>query len=142
MDHLMQFVTLAVITIPLTYNDIRFHRLPNGVTYSYIASGLLWCVLRHSWTVVVIGVGIACVFGVVSLMTRGFGMGDTKLIVGLALWLGPAGWNVFIDALTWGFALAGAWATALLVTRRLTMRGRLPMGPFLLLGAWVGLASC
>lgn len=62
---------------------------------------------------------------------RGMGLGDVKLaaVAGLVL-----GWPDIALAIVLSFFLGGAWGAALFLSRRKTMKDRLPFGPFLVLG--------
>ncbi len=62
-----------------------------------------------------------------------FGGGDAKLLVSLGL---LAGVLRLIVAVVYGFFLAGAVIVVLLALRRITLRSFIPLGPFLILGAY------
>ena len=76
---------------------------------------------------------------VVEVASRGdLGHGD----VVVSMWLGlMAGWrslDTVVIGVMWAFLCAGVVATALIATRRTTLRSHLPFGPFLILGLWIG----
>ncbi len=62
-----------------------------------------------------------------------FGGGDMKLIVSVGLMVGA--WRLIIGVL-YGFFVAGAVILVLLLARRITLRSYIPMGPFLIIGAF------
>jgi leader peptidase (prepilin peptidase)/N-methyltransferase len=62
-----------------------------------------------------------------------FGLGDVKLLISLGLLVGA--WRL-VMGVVYGFLLAGAVILVLLLFRRITLRTFIPMGPFLVLGAF------
>ena len=74
-------------------------------------------------------------------ITRQVGSGDVKLaaLTGmLPRWLG---WNHFVLALISVLLLAAVTAAVLMATRRISRRDPLPLGPFLLVGALIGVLA-
>lgn len=132
----VRLAALALITPPLMYYDIRHRRLPNFWTYSYAVSGCVVVIATKAWSSLWLSVLISLILGTLALRSSAMGMGDVKLIAGLTLWSGVSGWDLVLRSLMWGFALAGLTGLGLLISRRLDCSGSLPMGPFLLLGAW------
>ena len=65
----------------------------------------------------------------------GLAMGDVKLAALLGLYLGWIGWNAVVIGGATGFVVQAAAALVLLATRRIGLRGELPFGPAMLLGA-------
>lgn len=72
------------------------------------------------------------------LHPSGLGFGDVKLAVGLGCALGWYGWWVLVLGAFAGLLLGSLYGTGLMVTRRATV---MPLGPFLLAGAWLGVAG-
>lgn len=64
----------------------------------------------------------------------GMGLGDVKLVVPLALWLGHWGGGAVLSGLTLGVILAGLWAILLLVSGRAKYTSSLAYGPWLIAG--------
>ena len=62
-----------------------------------------------------------------------FGLGDAKLLLSVGLLVGA--WRLF-NAVVYGFLLAGVVIVALLVFRRITLKSYIPLGPFLIIGAY------
>ena len=54
---------------------------------------------------------------------------------------GWLGWNHFVLALLSGLLLAALTAAVLMATRRISRRDPLPLGPFLLAGALIGVLA-
>lgn len=70
---------------------------------------------------------------------RGLGYGDVRLSGLLALCLGYLGWGQLITGLYAGFLLGGFSSLVLVLTRRVNRKTQIPFGPFMMLGALVGL---
>jgi leader peptidase (prepilin peptidase)/N-methyltransferase len=64
------------------------------------------------------------------------GMGDLKLMVSVGL---LAGFYRAFVGLVWGALLSGIVVMLLLVTRRVRLHGYIPFGPFLIVGALLGI---
>lgn len=135
---------LALISVPLTLIDIREHRLPNPLTVSAIGlSAVLvgYDALMHNRPQqFLLGFGLALATWLLGLWMgylEQIGMGDVKLLVSMHLILGYLNpWLVLIE-LVIGFTLASLVSLVLLLMRRMTLQGSLPMGPYLLLGFFV-----
>jgi leader peptidase (prepilin peptidase)/N-methyltransferase len=76
----------------------------------------------------------------VMISPRSIGMGDAKLAALLALYLGWLGTSVLLLGIAAGFVVQAALALMLLATRRIGLRGELPFGPAMLLGAGLAIA--
>jgi leader peptidase (prepilin peptidase)/N-methyltransferase len=63
-------------------------------------------------------------------------MGDLKLMVSVGL---LAGFYRAFVGLVWGALLSGIVVMLLLVTRRVRLHGYIPFGPFLIVGALLGI---
>jgi leader peptidase (prepilin peptidase)/N-methyltransferase len=91
------------------------------------------------------GIGLATMWLGYFLMALvypgGMGFGDVKLAGVLGLFLGWLGWGPLIVGSFAAFLLGGAFAVVLLVSRRVSRKGGIPFGPWMLLGAWVGIVA-
>jgi leader peptidase (prepilin peptidase)/N-methyltransferase len=66
------------------------------------------------------------------------GMGDVKLAAVLGLYLGFLGWgNLLVGAFA-AFLFGGLFGLALMLARRAGRKTAIPFGPWMILGAWVG----
>jgi leader peptidase (prepilin peptidase)/N-methyltransferase len=66
------------------------------------------------------------------------GMGDVKLAAVLGLYLGFLGWgNLLVGAFA-AFLLGGLFGVILMLTRRAGRKTGIPFGPWMILGAWLG----
>jgi leader peptidase (prepilin peptidase)/N-methyltransferase len=130
----------AATTIPLIVIDLRERRLPNRITIPGFLISLAGLVLTLDWlrvlgslltAVIVFGVGL-----LISL--KGWiGMGDVKLMSGLALllsWFSP---SLLWQSLLWAFLSAGVFVVGGMVFKKITTRSTIALGPYLLVGFWV-----
>jgi len=130
---------------PLAASDLAEHRLPDKLTLPAIAvtAVLLITASWHLDDFAALGraasaaAAAAVFFLTLALITRQVG-GDVKLAVLTGMLPGWLGWNHFVLALLSGLLLAGVTAAVLIATRRISRRDPLPLGPFLLAGALLG----
>ncbi|WP_166998074.1 prepilin peptidase [Paramicrobacterium fandaimingii] len=143
---LVGFVAVAVATWPLVGTDISEHRLPNKIVLPCYPAAVVGLAL-HSITTgaspvlaIVSSLGCIVVFALMHVL-GGMGMGDVKLVGVLGLLLGSLGVTALTVGLASAFllgAVAGAWAMA---TQRRAATHRIPFGPFLLVGFWLGVLA-
>jgi leader peptidase (prepilin peptidase)/N-methyltransferase len=67
------------------------------------------------------------------------GFGDVKLAGVVGLYLGYLGWGSLAVGGFAAFVLGGIFSIILLVSRRGKGKTKIPFGPWMLLGAWVGI---
>ncbi|MBW8872421.1 MAG: prepilin peptidase [Leifsonia sp.] len=144
---LVAFLYLAAISLALAIIDIETHKLPNVIVLPGYAVGvaLLGTAALLQGDLVGLGrmaagAGILFLFYFVLAMIspRGMGMGDVKLAGVLGLFLGSLGWGQLAVGAGAAFVLGGLFSIILLITRRVGRKGGIPFGPWMLLGAWVG----
>lgn len=142
------YLYFAAVTVALTLIDIDTHKLPNRIVVPSLAivtallalasvgSGDWWALL---WAVVGGCALFIFYFIMVMLYPKGMGFGDVKLagVVGLAL--GYLGGGALIVGAFAAFLLGGVFSIALLLTGKATRKSGIPFGPWMLLGAWVGI---
>jgi len=85
---------LTIVLIIGTATDVRFHKIPNWLTFPTMTIGVVYHTAAKGWegflfSLEGIAVGIAC-FAVPYLM-GGMGAGDAKLMGAVGGLLGPAG---------------------------------------------------
>jgi len=145
---LVAFLYLAAISVALAIIDIETHRLPNVIVLPGYAVGVVLlgtAALLHGDLVglgrMAAGAGILFAFYFVLAMIspRGMGMGDVKLAGVLGLFLGSLGWGQLAVGAGAAFVLGGLFSIILLITRRAGRKSGIPFGPWMLLGAWVGI---
>ena len=134
---------------PLAASDLTEHRLPDKLTLPAIAMTAV-LLTAASWQLddfaalvrTAIAAGAAGTFFLaLALLTRQVGGGDIKLAALTGMLPGWLGWNHFVLALLSGLLLAALTAGVLVATRRISRRDPLPLGPFLLAGALIGVLA-
>lgn len=144
---LAAFLYLAAITVALAIIDIETHRLPNVIVLPGYAVGvvLLGTASLLEGDLVALGrmaagAGILFAFylALAIISPRGMGMGDVKLAGVLGLFLGSLGWGQLAVGAGAAFVLGGVFSIVLLILKRVGRKGGIPFGPWMLLGAWVG----
>lgn len=147
------FLALAGAAILLTVVDVQHRKLPNRVLLPAFVAGAVLLTGAAALTGVwppLLRAGIAAIvlfaaYLVLALMSpRSLGMGDVKLAALLGLYLGWLGWDAVVVGAAAGFVVQALLALVLLAGRRIGLRGELPFGPAMLLGAvltitWSGL---
>jgi leader peptidase (prepilin peptidase)/N-methyltransferase len=140
------YLFLADVGVLLGVIDSQHKTLPNRVTLPSIGiaafllalaawgSGEWWAFGRAALSAVVLFVVF---FVLVMISPRSIGMGDAKLAALLGLYLGWLGTSVLVLGIAAGFVVQAVLAVMLLLTRRIGLRGELPFGPAMLLGAVV-----
>jgi leader peptidase (prepilin peptidase)/N-methyltransferase len=145
---LLAFLYLAAVSVALALIDLDTHRLPNKIVLpAYIVGGALLgaaaLVAGEYPRLIGAGVGLAAMWLAYFLMAvlypGGMGFGDVKLAGVLGLFLGWLGWGPLIVGSFSAFLIGGLFAVVLLATRRVTRKGGIPFGPWMLVGAWLGI---
>lgn len=138
------FLFLAGVGVLLTVIDVQHKLLPNRVVLPSIGIGAALLTVAAwgtgDWPAVLRGVVAAVVlfvvfFALVLISPRSIGMGDAKLAALLGLYLGWLGWEFVLLGIAAGFVVQALLAVLLLVTRRIGLKGELPFGPAMLVGA-------
>jgi leader peptidase (prepilin peptidase) / N-methyltransferase len=138
------FLFLAGVGVLLAVIDARHKTLPNRVTLPAIGIGAALLAVAAlgtgEWQPLgraVFGAAVLFVvfFVLVMISPRSIGMGDAKLAALLGLYLGWLGTSVLVLGVAAGFVVQAVLALILLITRRIGLRGQLPFGPAMLLGA-------
>lgn len=79
----------------------------------------------------------ALLFALAMLSPSGMGFGDVKLGALIALFSGWIGYAAAAMAIAAGFVVGALVALGLVLSRRRGLRDAIPMGPALLVGAWL-----
>lgn len=142
------FLFLAAAGVLLAVIDLRHRLLPNRVVVPSIGIGaallLIAALAEQEWDALLrAGMGAAVLFAVFLVLAlvspSGLGMGDVKLAALLGLFLGWIGWGAVVVGGAAGFVIQALLALVLLAGRRIGLRGELPFGPAMLLGAAVAI---
>ena len=143
----LAFLYLAAISIVLTLIDIDVKKLPNSIVLpSYLVAGVLFTldsILTDNYGALLrAGIGGAAMFLFYFLLAvirpGGMGFGDVKLAGVLGIYLGWLGWGNLVVGAFAAFLLGGLFSIVLLIVRRTGRKTRVPFGPWMLLGTWVG----
>lgn len=141
------FLYLGAIAVALTLIDLDHHRLPNAIVvpaypvlllaFTAIAAidGDWWSLLRA----VIAGAALFAFYLLAALIyPAGMGLGDVKLagVVGIAL--GWVGWGALIVGAFSAFLVGAVVGVIVIVTKRGDRKTGIPFGPFMLLGAAIG----
>lgn len=144
---LLYLVPLVPVGIVLAVVDWRTRLLPTRViapTYVGLVAAVLviaaatqdWQDLERAGLGWVIAGGLYLVLWVV--YPRGMGYGDVRLSGILGIALGQLGWTELVIGIYGGFLLGGVLGGLLSLLARVDRKGY-PFGPFMLLGALVGI---
>lgn len=147
------WTALAWIAAPIVRTDLARHRIPDALTIAAVGAGAMLLLVPlegaaygRAWLAAL--AVTAAMLALALIGPSGLGMGDVKLAPTLGLYLGYLGWNAVLVGVLAGFVLGALAALAVLVRDVAArkplggaLRSALPFGPFLLLGALVGLAS-
>lgn len=145
---LVAFLYLAAIALALALIDIDVHKLPNAIVLpSYLAGIVLFTAaafLSGDFAPLLrAGIAMAALalsyFLMALIYPGGMGMGDVKLAGVVGLYLGWIGWGaVFVGAIA-AFVLGGIFGIALMASGRATRKTGIPFGPWMLVGASLGI---
>ena len=145
---LVALLYLASISIALALIDLETHTLPNRIVLpSYLVGAVLMgasAIARGDFYPFERGLlGAAVMWSSYFLMAMayggGMGFGDVKTAGALGLFLGYLGWKVLIVGAFSAFILGGVFALALIATKKVKLRSGIPFGPWMLIGAWIGI---
>ena len=143
---LLFLVPLVPVSVALAVVDWRTRLLPTRViapTYVGLIVLVLVCwlvvrdhddLIRAGWGWLIAG---GLYFALWFVYPRGMGYGDVRLSGVLGIALGYLGWPELLVGIYGGFLLGGVVGGTLALLRRVDRRGY-PFGPFMLLGALVG----
>lgn len=145
---LIAFLALAGSSVALALIDLDVHRLPNVIVLPLFVTGAVLLTASGVMTgdggaLLRAGSGALILGGVYLALALaipgGMGMGDVKLAAVLGLFLGYLGWAQLAVGSISAFILGGLFGVVLLLTRRAGRRSSVPFGPWMLLGAWIGI---
>jgi len=143
------FLAVAAVGTAISIVDLRERRIPNRMLLlaAPVVAVLLLagCLLRgEPGRLLAVLAGAAAMFAlyfVVALVVpSAMGMGDVKLAALLGGALGATGLTGWLVGLVAAFMVGGIVAVIALITRRVGLRGSIPFGPWMVVGAVIGLA--
>ena len=142
------FGYLAAISLALALIDLDVHRLPDAIVLpSYPVAAVLLLVATtvsgEWWDLARAGIGggalLLLYFILRVIRPDGMGLGDVKLAGVLGRYLAWLGWGPWVVGAFGAFLLGGLFSIALLASRRAGRRSRIPFGPWMIAGAWLGI---
>lgn len=145
---LVAYLYLGAISIALSLIDLDTHTLPNRIVLPAYAVGAALlvgaAVCTSEWDrLVTAGFGLLIAGGLFLVLhlisPRGMGGGDVKLAGVLGLFLGWMGWGPLAIGLLSAFVLGGLFGIVVLVVHRSGRKTGIPFGPWMLIGAWIGI---
>lgn len=142
------YLFFAAVSIALALIDLDTKTLPNRIilpalligpvllAVASFGSGDWWALL---WALVG-GAALFVFYLVLALIyPAGMGFGDVKLAGVVGLFLAYLGWGPLIVGAFAAFLLGGIFSIVLVVLRKAGRKSGIPFGPWMLLGAWVGI---
>lgn len=128
--------------------DVRSHRLPNRIVLPTLAAllvllladatatGQAGTLVRALLSMLILGGFYA---GLRSLSRAGMGGGDVKLAAVIGIVLGWHGWQSLAVGAASAFVLGALYAIVLMLLRRADRSTRIAFGPWMLIGAVLGI---
>ena len=145
---LTAFLYLAAVSVALALIDLDVHRLPDAIVLpSYVVGSVLLtaaAIVGGDFEALLrAAIGLGALWLAYFLMALaypgGMGLGDVKLAGVLGLFLGYLGWGPLLVGAFSAFVLGGVFSVALIVLGHATRKSGIPFGPWMLVGAWVGI---
>jgi len=147
---LVAYLWFAAAGIALAAIDLDARRLPDPIVWTtLVALALLFAGaaairgdLAPIGTALLGGLAmLAFYFLLVLIAPRGMGLGDVKLSAVLGVATGWIGWSSVLVGWFAGFLIGALVGVGLIVARRAGRRAAIPFGPWMLVGAWVGIVA-
>lgn len=139
------WIWIGLVGSVIGWVDIEHHRIPNQLVVAALLGGLLLIVLGipDGWLGMLIsGLAVFVFLLVLALINpTGLGMGDVKFGFVIGVYAGSLSIFSVLIAVFAAFALAGILGLIGLAIRRLQPRSAIPLGPFLMLGLLVAVAT-
>lgn len=145
---LVVWLLAAPVAVLLALVDHRVHRLPDVLTLPLAAAVLALLGIAAalpsdagSWlTALLGGLALGATYLVLYLINpAGMGFGDVKLALGLGTALGWYGWPVLVTGAFAGVLYGAVYGLGMVALRRAGRKTAIPLGPFMLGGAFTGL---
>lgn len=143
-------LALLGVGVWLLIIDVRTHRLPNRIVLPTLGGALALVVVDalatgETWPLIRAMAGMLILGGFYAVMRAtsrgGIGGGDVKLAAVIGLVLGWHGWQSLAIGAASAFVLGALYALALMVLRRANRSTRIAFGPWMILGAILGVVT-
>lgn len=141
-------IYFAWLSIVIAFIDIDVQLILDIMTYPSMLLILALLTFASwgtgSWTpllrAVICAVALAAFYVLLGFIwPNGMGLGDAKLAVIVGLILGWLGLRQLIVGASAAFIVGGAFALIQVARKRINMKGGVPFGPYMLIGAWIGI---
>lgn len=145
---LAAWLVMAPVAVLLVLVDWRVRRLPDELTLplALIVAGVLGLVGRltgdtGAWRRALLGGLLLAVCYLLLYLANpsGIGLGDVKLAAGLGVALGWYGWRTLVTGGAAGVLIGALYGAGLMLVRRGARKAAMPLGPFMIIGAFCGL---
>lgn len=147
---LLVWLLATPVAVLLALVDLRVHRLPDVLTLPLAAATLTLLGITAalpvadaagSWpTALYGGLALGATYEALYLLNpAGMGFGDVKLALGLGTALGWYGWPVLVTGAFAGVLYGAVYGLGMVALRRAGRKTAIPLGPFMLGGAFTGL---
>ncbi|HEY9497727.1 MAG TPA: prepilin peptidase [Terrimesophilobacter sp.] len=145
---LIAYLYLAAVSVVLALIDLDTRSLPNrivlpGYAVGAVLLGASGLLAGDFGALLSAAIGAAALFLLYFVLAiaypQGMGMGDVKLAGLLGLFLGFVGWQAIVVGAFAAFLLGGVFALVLVALRKASRKSAVPFGPWMLLGAWLGI---
>ena len=161
---LVAFLYFAAVSVVLALIDLDTKRLPNAIVLPSIVVGIVLFAIAAavgaSTGSATGGAGLAAGIGWMTFLRalaggailyafyaivrfispRGMGGGDVKLAALVGLFLGWCGWATLVVGAFAAFVFGGLFGVGLILLRRAKRKTAIPFGPWMIAGAWAGIA--
>lgn len=159
---LVAFLYFAAVSVVLTLIDLDTKRLPNVIVLPSIVVGIVLLGIAAA-----VGASTGSATGITGsaagwgkflralaggailyafyfivrvISPRGMGGGDVKLAALVGLYLGWCGWATLVVGAFAAFVFGGVFGIGLILLRRAKRKTAIPFGPWMIAGAWAGIA--
>lgn len=142
-------IALAGVGVWLLAVDARTHRLPNRIVLPtllvlLVLAGVDALATQRSESLISGLIGMLVLGGFYAVMRAtsrgGIGGGDVKLAAVIGLVLGWHGWQALAVGAASAFVLGALYALSLMALRRADRSTRIAFGPWMIIGAVLGIA--
>jgi leader peptidase (prepilin peptidase)/N-methyltransferase len=147
---LVAYLPFMFVLVPLSFIDLERKILPNAIVLPSIAIGAILLALAAAlgpgaepWGRAVLGgfIGFAGFLAIAIIYPAGMGMGDVKFSALLGMYLGYLGWGRLFVGFFTGFLIGAVGGVALMLAGRGGRKTQIPFGPYLALGAVIGILA-
>lgn len=122
------------VVIMIIYIDFKYYEIPNEYNSILTILGIAFVILNLShWKYFVLGgIILFAILLVFFILSRGgLGAGDVKMSFGIGLLMGSP---YIIPFLVYTFLFAAIVSIVLLLTKKMSMKGRIAFGPYMAIG--------